>query len=215
MADEDTLNEATDAGKAAEADEAAEATEAEVARPIEEAAADEPAGGRVLTRRFQVAVAAATVAFIAAVVLGVLWYMETNTSEYQVGTGRADVEAAASNGVRAYTEIDYERPDAFRESQKAISTDSLYEQMGKGWSTYRKTIVSSQLKVDVDILDIGVQRIDTHKGDAVALAAVKITRSAKGMEEQSGMLRIITQLKRVGDDWKIVDVTNAPEYQKS
>lgn len=193
MTDEDTLT---------------EATEADVAPALEE----EPrSGGGLFSRRFIVAVALATLAFIAAVVFGVLWWTASGSTEHEVSTAREAAEAAAKQGVLAYTEIDYKNPDAYRSSQQAIATDELFEQMQGDWTKSRKQIVDSQLSVKVRVYEVGVQQLDTRKGEAVALAAIKITRKAKSVDEQSGPLRLVVKLKRVGEDWKLADIADAPE----
>lgn len=168
-------------------------------------------GGLLSSRRFVVAVGAATLAFIAAVVFGVLWWSTTSTGEYEVSSGREAVLEAAKDGVLAYTAIDHTKPDDYRNSQKAISTDDLNDQMAKGWTKARKQIVDNKLSVKVTVEELGISKLDTHKGDAEALAAIKITRSAEGEKEQSALLRMIAKLKRVGEEWKLADIAEAPE----
>lgn len=173
---------------------------------------DTPAqGGGLFSRRFIVAVALATVAFIAAVVFGVLWWTASGSTEHEVSTARDEAVAAARQGVLAYTVLDHKKPDDYRSAQRAISTGDLNEQMEKGWPKGRKQIVDSQLSVDVKVYDVGIERLDTRKGEATALAAIQITRNAKGVDKQSGPLRLVVKLKRVGEDWKLADLADAPE----
>lgn len=172
----------------------------------------EQSRGPLSSKRFLIAVAAATVALIAAVAFGLLWWSTTSDAETQVATGRDAAAAAARDGVLAYTAIDYKNPDNYRNSQRAISTDDLFDQMKQGWSKAREQIVKSELRVKVNILKLGVSKIDTHQGDAEVLAAIKITRSAKGEQDQSGLMRMVAKLKRVGEEWKLADIAEAPEF---
>lgn len=172
---------------------------------------DRPAGGLLRDRRFLAAVAVATVAFIAAVVFGVLWWSTTSTGEYEVSSGRNAALEAAREGVLAFTAIDHTKPDDFRNAQRSVSTDDLNDTMEKGWKKARQQIVANQLTVKVDVEDVGVSKLDTRKGDAQVLAAIKITRTSKGEQKQSALLRMITTLKRVGEDWKVADIAEAPQ----
>lgn len=193
MTDEDTLT---------------EETSAEVAPPLED---EQSSGGGLFSPRFVGAVALATVALIAAAVFGVLWWSASGSTENEVSTARDEVVEAAKQGVLAYTEIDYKNPDDYRNRQQAIATDELFGQMQQGWDKARKQIVDGQLKVDVKIYEVGVEKLDIRKGEATALAAINISRSAKGAEKQAGPLRLIVKMKRVGDDWKLADIADAPE----
>lgn len=191
-----------------DADEVDETAPAEVGET-----AEQPTGrGPLASKRFLIATAAATVALIAAVAFGLLWWSAKSGTEYEVASGRDAAAAAAREGVLAYTAIDYKNPDNYRNSQRAISTDDLYDQMKQGWSNARKQIVESQLRVKVSILKLGVSKIDTHQGDAEVVAAIKISRAAKGEQEQSGLMRMVAKLKRVGEEWKLADIAEAPEF---
>lgn len=173
---------------------------------------DEPKrGGLLASKRFIAAVAAATVAFIVAAVLGVLWYTTTTSGEYEVAVNRDDAAAVAREAVLAYTSIDYKNPDNFRNSQRAVSTDDLNDQMEKGWTNARKQIVENKILVKVRVLDVGVDEMDTHKGNADAMAVIKISKETPGKPKDEALMRMIVKLKRVGDEWKLTDIGNAPE----
>jgi Mce-associated membrane protein len=201
MTDEDTLNDAADATEATETTETTDA-------------ADEPAGdrGSVLSRRFVVAVAAATLALIVAVVFGVLWWSTTASDEYQVASDRDKVIAAAEKAVLAFTEIDYKNPNSFLDRKREVSTDDLYDQVTQSWKKARELIVDQQIAVRVKVLDVGVEKLDTRKGDAVALAVIKVSKLAKESEQADVQMRMVMGMKRAGDEWKLADIGNAPEF---
>lgn len=182
------------------------------AEPAPAPASDgEPAGELLSSKRFLITLGVAVVALIAAVVMGVLWWTSESSDEHRVAEAREQVVLSVRQGITAYTEIDHTKPDAYREGQREISTNELFQQNQGGWEEAREDIKKNEIMVKAKIFDVGVLELNTHKGEAVALAAIEVTRSTKGMEPTPGRMRMITKLQRVDDEWKLADIQHVPE----
>lgn len=187
---------------------------------VDEAASDEadalesessPRGGFGSGKIVWIAIGLAAFAFLVAVVLGIWWWIASSSNEYEVALARDQASEVAEAGIRAYTEIDHKNPDEYRNSQQEISTSELFGQNQEGWQTAREQITKQQISVQVKVFDVGVFKLDTHKGEAVALAAIEIKRSAKDVPESTGRMRMIAKLERVEDEWKLADIQHVPE----
>lgn len=197
---------------AAEKPDEARAESADAAEPAPAPAHDGASSSALLSsKKFLITLGVAAVALIAAVVLGVLWWTSVSSDEHRLAEAREKVVLSVRQGITAYTEIDHTKPDAYREGQREISTDELFQQNQGGWDKAREDITKNEIKVKAKIFDVGVLELNTHKGEAVALAAIEITRSAKGMEPTPGRMRMVTKLQRVDDEWKLADIQHVPE----
>lgn len=160
---------------------------------------------------FRVAIGLAVFAFLAAMALGIWWWIASSSNEYEIAKARDEATAAAEAGIKAYTEIDHQNPDNYRNSQKDVSTEELFGQNQDGWQAAKEQITKQQISVDVNIFDVGVIKLDTHKGEAVAIAAIEVERSAKDMEPSTGRMRMIAKLQLVDGEWKLGDIQHVPE----
>lgn len=158
------------------------------------------------------ALAFAVVAFLAAVTFVALYWTTATADEYRVADARDQAVDVAERGIRAYLEVDYQDMDAYRERQREISTDDLFDSNKQSWERKRNGIRDSQLRTTLEILDIGVMDLNEAEGDAVVVAATKNQTSIKGNKAQTKFMTWMITLKKVGDDWKMASLPSFPPY---
>lgn len=156
-------------------------------------------------RAFVIALSLAVVTFAAAAVLGALWWAEATGDEYEVAQTRDELIAAGTRSVRAFTEFDHAEPERFRDAQLAVATEKMRNQVVARWDDWHQLIVSKRMTADVTVLGIAVDELNTHDGEAVVLAAVKV-HNTTGEQARTQRLRLRLELTRVGDDWKVAEI---------
>ena len=185
---------------------------------------DRKAGRRILVDKAErrpgpsrtavfVAGGVAVVALIAAVVFGILWWTTMSSTEYEAAQTRQAVLDTARRAVVAYSAFDHANPDKARQAQRAMSTDEFNAATEAGWPNARKLIVKEKLDTSVQILDIGIARLEPSTAEVVA--AVHASKIKDGKTLGTIPLRLVTQLRLVGDEWKVDNFAPAPSIASS
>lgn len=171
-----------------------------------------PRTGLLGNRGFVGALAFAIVAFLAAVTFAALYWTTASADEYRVAEARDQAVDVAERGIRAYTAVDYRDLDGYRERQREISTDDLFDANAQSWERKRDSVRDNQLLTTVEILDIGVMELNEAEGDAVVVASTKNQVSSKGKKPQTQYMPWLITLKKVGDDWRMSELPSFPPY---
>lgn len=191
----------------ARADAPEEDDDAATGSPAEEPVARRGVFGRQPV--FVVATIIAIVSLIAATTFGILWWTGSGSDEARNAQARDEVVAAAENGIRAFAEVDYQNPEAYRNQQIAVSTDELAQHVKAGWPQARQVIVQAQRSSTIKFFGIGVEELNSSAGTASAIASSEVTLSFQGQSAQLPR-RWRAELKRVGDEWKLSDIELIP-----
>lgn len=201
-------------------------TEAQVAEGLdtEESVTEEPGdeesgaaageAGPITPKRLVLgATALALAAFIVAAVFGVMWLIASTSDSAELGSARESVRSAGREAVQAFTELDYENPDAYFRRNKEVSTPELAKQIQKSEDTYRKALSDAKTKVTTTVQDIAVQELNAHDGTATFLA-VASTDITQGEKSSTKVLRLKGQMQRVDEDgtqvWKLAGISEVP-----
>ncbi|MGH3452244.1 MAG: hypothetical protein ACRDQW_16290 [Haloechinothrix sp.] len=167
-------------------------------------------GGRFTPKNmFLASLALCAGAFIAAVVFGVLWWTSANSDETRVAEAREDVLSVASDAIQAYTEFDYENPDAYRDGQLALSTKGMRDQINQAWKNVRQIIVENKQSAETTIFDIAVDELNEREGKAAVIASLEV-EIKRGEESATKRVRIQTQMERVDGTWKLSGIGQFP-----
>ncbi|WP_235999435.1 hypothetical protein [Qaidamihabitans albus] len=211
------LTDATDATEDADGEDAPD--EVAPGEPADEAASEPAAvtagGDRSSAPRWLLlgTAALAAASFIVAAVFGVMWWVAASDDSADIANARENVVRATGTAVKAFTELDYENPDAYFSRQKEITTGELHKQIGQSEETYRKAIAEAKTKVVSTVQDIAVEELNDHEGKASALATVS-NKVTQGETESTKTLRLQVQMTRVDENgeqvWKLSSIGEVP-----
>ncbi len=169
-----------------------------------------PRGGLLSPKNaFLVTLSVSIAAFVVAVVFGVLWWTAVASDESDTAQAREQVIEASAQAIKAYTEFDHTEPDLFRDSQMAVSTKEMQNQIEQSWPGLREAIVNNKRSASTRIFDIAVDELNVHEGKAAVIASLEV--EVKGGEDTaSKRIRIQTQMERVEDSWKLPGIDQVP-----
>lgn len=157
--------------------------------------------------------ALAVAAFVVAAVFGVMWWAASADESADVASAREDVVQATGNAVAAFTELDYQNPDAYFSRQKEVAIGDLRKQIERSEKTYRKAIADAKTKVVSTIQDVAVSELNTREGKASALATVS-NEVTQGGKKSTKTLRLEVQMTRVEQNgeqvWKLSNIGEVP-----
>ncbi|SNR70633.1 hypothetical protein SAMN06265360_11579 [Haloechinothrix alba] len=172
-----------------------------------------PTGLLTVRNAFVAALAFFAVAFVAAAVLGVLWWTSASGEDATIAEQRDEVIEAADRAARAYTEFDHENPDEFRDNQIAVSTEEMREQIELSWENLRDFVAESEQSASTTVFDIAVDELDVQEGSAGVLAALGVDVT-QGEESVSKRIRVQLHMERVDTDgdeaWKLAGIDQVP-----
>ncbi|NKQ56385.1 hypothetical protein HFP15_26250 [Amycolatopsis sp. K13G38] len=176
--------------------------------PAEDVPGKEPNTGRyVLLGSATLAIAA----LIVAAIFGIQWWVSSGNGNLSLAQNRDDVSKTTAQAVRAFIAVDYTNVDQYFQQQLAISDNDLAGQLKGNQQNYRQAIIDAKTKVtDVNVMDVGVEELNTHDGKANALAAVSYVVNRDGQQPAPKMQRLELQLTKVGDAWKLSSIGSVP-----
>lgn len=170
-------------------------------------------GARARLKAAPLVLAFTSLAFIAAVVFGLLWWSSASSDEYKTADARDQIVDAARKGVMAFYDFDAAHLDQWRQRQKDAATSKLFNDTGKNWDTTKGTMAKTGLAAKVRVLDAGVYQLnlDDSKPSATAMVAAEVTTTAKSMPSNKVRMRFLVPLQRENDQWRISDLQKVPE----
>lgn len=155
----------------------------------------------------------ATAAFVVAAIFGAMWWSAASGEGAHIAKVREEVSRAASDAVKAFTELDYENPDEYFERQKAVATGNMRDQIEESEENFHEAIAEAETKVVSTVQDIAVSELNDHEGKAGLLVAVR-NQVTQDEEQVSKPLRLEVQMTRVDNDgeqvWKLSDIGQVP-----
>lgn len=176
--------------------------------------ADGPDNGERRWRKASPIVLAFTsLAFIAAVVFGILWVTTVNSDEYKTDVARDQIVAAARKGVMAFYDFDSSHLDQWRQRQKDATTSKLYSDTGQNWDKTKGTMAKTGLSAKTRLLDAGVYQLnlDDAKPSGTAMVAAEVTTTVKSMPPNTVRMRFLVPVQKENDQWRISDLQKVPE----
>lgn len=164
------------------------------------------AGGPLKGRTaFNVSLVAAAVAFVAAVLFGVLWWSAASGDQAEISSARDEASAAAQGAIAAFTQFDYRQPEEYANSQIAVSTDEWAKQIEPNKKRLSEVIAKSKQVATSKILDIAVDELNAHEGKASVIASLEATVT-RGEENATKRIRIQVDMTRVDGVWKVAGI---------
>ncbi|WP_232376374.1 hypothetical protein [Amycolatopsis aidingensis] len=157
--------------------------------------------------------ALAVAALVTAGVFGVQWWSAAADDNIDLAQAREEVIRVGSSAVKAFTELDYNKPDQFFDRSVAVSTDELAEQINNARESNKKQMLEAKTVANTTVLDLAVDELNDHEGKARFLAAIQV-EVTKGDQTSVKPMRIEVEMSRVdegGDQvWKVSGISQVP-----
>jgi Mce-associated membrane protein len=148
-------------------------------------------------------------ALLAAVIFGIQWWVSASDDNAGLAATREDVVRVGTVAVKAFTELDYTKPDEYFDRSLAIATDDIGKQIAASKDNYKKQMVQAKSVATTRVLDVAVDELNDHEGKARFLAAVQV-EVKQGDQSSVKPMRLEVQMTRVGQDWKLSGIDQVP-----
>ncbi|TQJ03222.1 hypothetical protein [Amycolatopsis cihanbeyliensis] len=170
-------------------------------------------GDRLPRRLVFAAGALAVAALVTAGVFGVQWWTAAADDNIDLAQAREEVIRVGSSAVKAFTELDYNKPDQFFDRSIAVSTDELAEQIDNAREANKKQMLEAKTVANTTVLDLAVDELNNHEGKARFLAAIQV-EVKKGDQTSVKPMRVEVEMTRVDEDgdqaWKVSGISQVP-----
>lgn len=159
------------------------------------------------------AAALAGAAFIAAVVFGVWWIVASSGDDAEFANSRDEVAKEGASAIKAFTELDYTKPDEFFDRSVSVSTGDIRDQVQQSREQNKKIMIDAKSAANTKVLDVAVDELNEREGKARFLASIQVTVK-QGEQSSVKPLRLEVQMTRVDEDgeqsWKLSGIDPVP-----
>lgn len=186
--------------RAAEGDGAAQAAPAP-------ASADGSSSRRPL---LAVATVLALAAAVAAVWTGTAWYAAAHDDDAAFARTRDTVLAAGEQAVQNMNTLDHSDLDHGMDVWESSTTGDLHSQLVQGRADFEKQVRQAQTVTTARVLSGAVTELDTRTGKASVMVALRITVQAPKSKPSVKESRMLGELTRTSDGWKLSELGQAP-----
>lgn len=155
----------------------------------------------------------ATAAFLAAALFGILWLVAANDHDADRASERDDVVRVGGNAVKAFTELDYTKPDQYFSRAVAASTKEIGDQIKASQEANTKTMGEAKTTTTTRILDLAVEELNSDEGKATFIAALQV-EVKQGDKAVQKPMRVEVQMTRQAENgdqvWKLSGIDSVP-----
>ncbi|WP_419995744.1 hypothetical protein [Streptomyces boninensis] len=156
------------------------------------------------------ALALATLAAAAAAWGGTSWYAAAHDDSAAFAKTRDDVLAAGEQGVQNLQTLDYRDIDDGLDTWESSATGDLLTELEGGREDFEKQVKSAKSVTTAKVLSGAVTELDERAGKASVMVAVRITVDTAKEKPGSKESRILGELTRTDDGWKLSALSEAP-----
>ncbi|MFC7217715.1 hypothetical protein ACFQLX_05940 [Streptomyces polyrhachis] len=149
-------------------------------------------------------------ALAAAVWTGGSWYAAAQDSDAGFTRSRDDAVAAARHGVRTLNTLDHRRVDEGLAAWEAATTGELKKQLTGGKEQFKKQVATARTTTAAKVLSVALTELNEREGRAKAMVSVRITVTAAKGAPQSKQSRMLGELTRTPQGWKLSELAQAP-----
>jgi Mce-associated membrane protein len=182
-------------------------------------AAREPAGAAASARTrpggarhplLAVALALAVAAAVAAALAGWSWYGAAHDDDTAFARTRDTVLAAGEQAVQNLNTLDHADLDHGLDVWESSTTGDLHSQLTQGRDDFVKQVQQAKTTSTAKVLSGAVTELDTRTGKASVMVALRITVQAPGEKPAVKESRMLGELTRTPDGWKLSALGQAP-----
>lgn len=157
-----------------------------------------------------VAVTLAVAAAVAAVWTGTAWYAAAHDDDAAFARTRDAVLAAGEQAVQNMNTLDHSDLDHGMDVWESSTTGDLHSQLVQGRADFEKQVRQAQTVTTARVLSGAVTELDTRTGKASVMVALRITVQAPKSKPSVKESRMLGELTRTPDGWKLSELGQAP-----
>jgi Mce-associated membrane protein len=167
----------------------------------------EPRGSRSL---LAVALTLAVAAAVAAALAGWSWYGAAHDDGAAFARTRDTVLAAGEQAVQNLNTLDHADLDHGLDIWESSTTGDLHTQLAQGRADFAKQVQQARTTSTAKVLSGAVTELDTRTGRAAVMVALRITVQAPNAQPAVKESRMLGELTRTADGWKLSALGQAP-----
>lgn len=156
------------------------------------------------------AVALAVLAAAAAGWGGWAWYGAAHDDSAAYAQTRDQVLAAGEQGVQNMNTLDHKNLTQGLDTWQNSTTGDLRTQLVQGRSEFEKQVRQAQTVTTAKVLSGSVTELDVRAGKASVMVALRITVTAPKSQPSAKESRLLGELTRTSDGWKLSALGQAP-----
>jgi Mce-associated membrane protein len=160
----------------------------------------------LLAAALTLAVAAAVVAALT----GWSWYGAAHDGDAAFARNRDAVLAAGEQAVQNLNTLDHNDLDHGLDIWEDSTTGELHSQLTQGRTDFARQVQQAQTVSTAKVLSGAVTELDTRTGKASVMVALRITVQAPKSEPAVKESRMLGELTRTADGWKLSALGQAP-----
>lgn len=157
-----------------------------------------------------VALTLAVAAAVAAALTGWSWYGAAHDGDASFARSRDAVLAAGEQAVQNLNTLDHNDLDHGLDVWEASTTGDLHSQLTQGRTDFAKQVQQAQTVSTAKVLSGAVTELDTRTGKASVMVALRITVQAPKAKPAVKESRMLGELTRTADGWKLSALGQAP-----
>ncbi|MFF9350586.1 hypothetical protein [Streptomyces sp. NPDC014734] len=157
-----------------------------------------------------VAIALTVAAAAAAVWGGWSWYGAAHDTSASYAQTRDDALAAGEQAVQNMNTLDHRKLDEGLDNWEDSTTGELHKQLVEGRGGFEKQIQEAKTASTAKVLSGAVTELDERAGKASVMVALRITVTAPKAEPAVKESRMLGQLTRTSEGWKLSALGQAP-----
>ncbi|MEU6040601.1 hypothetical protein ABZ801_34900 [Actinomadura sp. NPDC047616] len=157
-----------------------------------------------------IAIVLTVVAAVAAGWFGWSRYAARHDDSLRYAATRDQVLRSAEQGVQNLSTLDYRSLDRSLKAWQESATGDLYRDIVQGRAQFEQRVREARTVTAAKVLEAAVTELDEHAGKARVLVAVQITVTPPEGEPAVKKSRLVGELTRTADGWKISGLGQAP-----
>ncbi|MQY16013.1 hypothetical protein SRB5_62050 [Streptomyces sp. RB5] len=152
----------------------------------------------------------AVLAAAAALWSGTSWYAAAQDSDADFARSRDDAVSAARQGVQNLNTLDYRKIDEGLANWEESATGALLEQLKGGRDAFKKSVGEAKTVTTAKVFSAALTELNEREGKANVMVAVRITVTPAEGKPQAKQSRMLGELTRTPDGWKLSALAQAP-----
>ena len=137
------------------------------------------------------------------------WYAAAHDSAAALNQSRDQVLAAGEQAVQNLNTLDYQHLSTGLSTWDQSTTGALHTQLDQGRADFTKQVQQARTVTTAKVLAGAVTELDEHTGSASVMVALQITVTTPGSSPTSKQSRLLGQLTRTAQGWKLSDLAQA------
>ncbi|MEV6756844.1 hypothetical protein [Streptomyces sp. NPDC051214] len=160
--------------------------------------------------RLALASAAAALALGFAAWTGSSWYAAAHDDSARFAQVRDEVLAAGEQAALNMNTLDHRDLERGLDAWEQSATGSLLDELRKGRPEFEKQVRTARTVTTAEVLSGAVTELDEREGRAGVLIAMRITVDPPKKKPSTKESRLLGELTRTGDGWKLSGLGQAP-----